>query len=119
GTGYTFMVTARSAVGLGPAAVARLIPAGTPGTPGPVLVRADGSGRVRVTWAPAASRGTLARYVVTASPGRSRAAVPQGTTSAVLGGVAPGGVYLVCVTAVGRSGASAQACAAPWHAGAA
>jgi hypothetical protein len=116
GAGYTFTVAARNADGRGPAAVARLIPAGTPGTPGRVLVQGDGSGRVLATWAPPAPRGALTRYVVTASPGRARVAVPPGGTSAVLDGVAPGGVYLVCVTASGRSGTSAQACAAPWHA---
>jgi hypothetical protein len=42
---YTFTVAAQNAAGHGPAAVGQLIPAGTPGAPGKVSLRADGPGR--------------------------------------------------------------------------
>ena len=72
GTGYTFTVTARNVVGVGPASlpssVARVL-AG-PGKPKSVVARVAGRGAATVTWKPPASTGGLkvTKYVVKASP---------------------------------------------------
>jgi len=111
---YTFAVTAQNAVGSGPTAIGQLIPAGTPDTPGRVLAQRDGSAGVRVSWTPATPHGAhVTGYTVTASPGVAKAAVSRAGTSAELTHLAPGAVYVVCVTASSTTGATAQACAAP------
>ena len=116
---YTFTVAAQNAAGRGPAAVGQLIPAGTPGAPGKVSVRADGLGRFRVSWTPAVARGArITGYTVTAAPSRTRVAASATTSSLTLSHLLPGAVYVPCVTATSSTGATAQTCAAPVLAGA-
>jgi hypothetical protein len=112
--GYTFTVAAENGAGHGPAAVGRLIPAGTPGAPGKVSVRADGLGRLEVSWTPAVARGArITGYTVTAAPSRTRVAASAGSSSLSLSHLPPGAVYVPCVTATSATGGTAQTCAAP------
>lgn len=81
----TFTVAAVNATGRGAAAVARLVPAGTPAAPGKISARADGHGRFLVTWTAAVTRGArITGYTVTAEPSRVRVAVSASATSAVV-----------------------------------
>ncbi|HUN36584.1 MAG TPA: fibronectin type III domain-containing protein, partial [Trebonia sp.] len=118
-TAYTFTVAARNGVGTGAAAVGRLVPAGTPGTPGPVTVRAAGRGRYLVSWTPAAaSRARVTGYTVTAAPSRVRVTVSAARSSALISGLTSSAAYVPCVSATSSTGATAQACAGPLLVGA-
>jgi hypothetical protein len=111
---YTVTVTARNAVGLGAMSVASLVPAGTPGAPGSVTVRADGGGRFLVSWSPASARGApISGYTVTAAPSRVRVTASAASSSVVLSKLTGGSAYVPCVTAASSTGATAQSCARP------
>ena len=112
GTGYTFTVTARNAVGISAASApsATVTPATVPQPPTGVT-GTRGNTTVSVSWtAPADTGGSpILEYTATASPG-GRYCTTSGTTSCTVTGLTNGTGYTFTVTArnaVGISAASA------------
>ncbi len=108
GAAVTFTVSARNAVGAGPASGASspVTPAALPGQPTNVTAVA-GNRSASVTWtAPASNGSAVTGYVVSTVAGASRISTTTapGTTSVVVSGLVNGTSYSVTVAAVNAVG---------------
>lgn len=106
GTGYTFSVTATSAVGVSDASAPSnaVTPFGAPGAPSDVAAEA-GDGEALVSFTPGSSNGaTVTDYVVTAQPGGASCTATAPATSCVVSGLTNGVTYTF--TVVTRSNAA-------------
>ncbi|MFP2924614.1 fibronectin type III domain-containing protein [Pyxidicoccus sp. 3LG] len=114
-TTYTFTLTARNAVGAGPAITsAPILLREQPRAPTDVRVHSTPAGAV-VRWNPASAPATdpITEYIVTASPGGGSLTVPANARVATLPGLTSGTTYLFQVKA--RNGAGEGRPSAPMY----
>jgi fibronectin type 3 domain-containing protein len=104
GTTYSFTVTARNAVGTGPASSAvSATPATVPGAP-TAVVAAPASGQLAISWSAPASNGGSAITSYTATAGPDGATCSSATLGCTITGLTNGITYTVTVTATSALG---------------